>query len=457
MGVLLDHAQDIVVLLDESGVFTYANAAVDRNLGWDPETLVGESAFGYVHREDFDDVARTFRRTIESDSFAERTVEHRFRTADGDWVWLESRMSNLTDEQLEGYVVSSRDITDRVAAQRGHEETATRLREISATTGDVLWMFTGDWSELLFVNPAYETVYGGSTEELERDPRSFLDTVHPDDVPAVEAAMERLSAGESLDMEYRVDPATDYGTWVWVQAQPIVEDGEVVRITGFARDVTDRRRRERQLVVMDNLLRHNLRNDLNVIRGHAELIDRDRTDVETSTAVIRRTADDLLESAEKQRDLIAYLTEDVTPSRVDLAAVAERTVAAVDGRFPDATVDVRTPDAAPARTLDEVEFAMTELVENAVRHADGDPEVRVTVSSGTDRRTVTVEDRCPPIPEFEASVLTGDHEMSDIYHSTGLGLWLVYWVVELSGGDVEVSTSPDGGNRVVIRLPAAEA
>ena len=457
LSALLDYAQDNIVLLDDIGRCTYANAAVERSLGWDPEELVGEQALEFIHPEDYDEVAATFQQTIESESFTERTVEHRFRAADDSWVWLESRMSNLTDDQLEGYVVSSRDITDRIEAQRDREETATRLREISAMAGDVLWLFDGDWSELLFVNPAYEELYGGTVAELEADPESFLDTIHPDDVPAVEAAMERLSAGESVDMEYRVNPDTGYSTWAWVQAEPIVHDGEVVRITGFARDVTDRRRRERQLRVMDNLLRHNLRNDLNVIRGHAELIDRDRTDVETSTAVIRRTADDLLESAEKQRDLIAYLTEDVTPSRVDLAAVAERTVAAVDGRFPDATVDVRTPDAAPARTLDEVEFAMTELVENAVRHANGDPEVRVTVSSGTDRRTVTVEDRCPPIPEFEASVLTGDHEMSDIYHSTGLGLWLVYWVVELSGGDVEVSTSPDGGNRVVIRLPAAEA
>ena len=457
MGVLLDHAQDIVVLLDESGVFTYANAAVDRNLGWDPETLVGESAFGYVHREDFDDVARTFRRTIESDSFAERTVEHRFRTADGDWVWLESRMSNLTDEQLEGYVVSSRDITDRVAAQRGHEETATRLREISATTGDVLWMFTGDWSELLFVNPAYETVYGGSTEELERDPRSFLDTVHPDDVPAVKAAMERLSAGESLDMEYRVDPATDYGTWVWVQAQPIVEDGEVVRITGFARDVTDRRRRERQLVVMDNLLRHNLRNDLNVVQAHAELIERGEADVSESTAVIRRTVSDLLASAEKQRDLIAYLTDDVAPGWVDLVELVERSAETSERRFPAATVETRTPETAPTVALGELEYAIVELVENGVRHAETEtPVVNVSVSVEPAETTLTVTDEGPPIPAFEASVLTGDHEMTGIYHSTGLGLWLVYWVVELSGGRVEVDRSTSDGNCVRIHLPRDE-
>lgn len=457
LSALLDYAQDNIVLLDDIGRCTYANAAVERSLGWDPEELVGEQALEFIHPEDYDEVAATFQQTIESESFTERTVEHRFRAADDSWVWLESRMSNLTDDQLEGYVVSSRDITDRIEAQRDREETATRLREISAMAGDVLWLFDGDWSELLFVNPAYEELYGGTVAELEADPESFLDTIHPDDLPAVQAAMERLSAGESVDMEYRVNPDTGYSTWAWVQAEPIVHDGEVVRITGFARDVTDRRRRERQLRVMDNLLRHNLRNDLNVVQAHAELIERGEADVSESTAVIRRTVSDLLASAEKQRDLIAYLTDDVAPGWVDLVELVERSAETSERRFPAATVETRTPETAPTVALGELEYAIVELVENGVRHAETEtPVVNVSVSVEPAETTLTVTDEGPPIPAFEASVLTGDHEMTGIYHSTGLGLWLVYWVVELSGGRVEVDRSTSDGNCVRIHLPRDE-
>ncbi|TKX82640.1 PAS domain S-box protein, partial [Halorubrum sp. SS5] len=77
--------------------------------------------------------------------------------------------------------------------------------------------------------------------ELRGDPATFLDAIHPEDRRAVKEAMERLSAGESVDMEYRVNAAENYKRWVWVQGEPIVEDGEVVRITGFTKDVTDRR------------------------------------------------------------------------------------------------------------------------------------------------------------------------------------------------------------------------
>jgi len=186
----------------------------------------------------------------------------------------------------------------------------------------------------------------------------------------------------------------------------------------------------------------------------AELL---RESIGESTAIIRRTVDDLLASAEKQRDLIAYLTEDVTPGRVDLTEIVERSVETVERRFPGSTVETTTPETAPTVALCELEYAIVELVENGIRHAEDDaPVVNVSVSVGERETTLTVTDDGPPIPAFEASVLTGDHEMTDIYHSTGLGLWLVYWVVELSGGRIEVDSPTDDGNCVRIHLPRGE-
>ncbi|MFB6354132.1 MAG: response regulator [Halobacteriales archaeon] len=130
----------------------------------------------------------------------------------------------------------------RAAAAR----TERRLLELSENTNDVLWMFNHDWSELLFVNSAYETIWGRSADRLEADSRDFLNGIHPEDRDRVREAMSRLSAGEPVDLEYRVNAAEDYGRTVWVQGEPVVEAGEVVRVVGFARDVTDRRKREEQ-------------------------------------------------------------------------------------------------------------------------------------------------------------------------------------------------------------------
>lgn len=452
LGLLLDHVQDNIVVVDEGERITYANDAVERTLGYEPDDIVGENAFDYLHPDDIAEARNTFERTITADAFTQNTVEYRSRTSDGSWVWLESRMSNVTDEAVDGYVISSRDITDRIAAQREKAETATRLRVLAAVASDVLWMFSGDWSELLFVNSAYETVYGRPAEELRDDPSSFLETIHPEDRNRVEDAMVGLSDGISADIEYRVNSDHGADVSVWVQAEPIIEEGSVVGITGFTRDITDRKRRRRQLYIMDNLLRHNLRNDLTAILGQAEVIKEQAPETSDQIAVIRRTGEALIESAEKQRDIIDILTKEFRFESRDLRAIVRRSADAVSDRFDAARIRVDGASSVHAWVIPRIRLGITELIENAVRHSDQpEPQVEVTVAEEDERAVVGIRDDAPPIPANEAQVLTGEHEMTDIYHSTGLGLWLARLVVDMMNGQIRVDREPTG-NHIRLRL-----
>lgn len=456
LDALLDYTQDKIVVVDEAGTFTYLNQATERLLGFAPDELLGENAFEYIHPEDRNEVQALFEQVLTSDeAFTQANIEYRHRRKDGSWVYLDSRFSNLTDSELGGYVVSSREITDRVKAEQRRAETETQLEQIADKTTDVLWMFTADWEELLFVNPAFEDVYGGSVVGLKEDAASFLDYVHPDDRPAVTAAMERISGGTSVDMEYRVNPDHEYSRWVWVQGEPIFEDGEVARIVGFSRDITNRRRRERQLAVMDNLLRHNLRNDLNTILGSADLIAEHPEEAEERTALIRETGEELLETAEKQRKIIELLTDPVRPQTIDLVDVLARAVDEVTSDYPDAEIEANLPESLPARTLYEIEVAMEELIENAAKHANEAPNVRISGAVRDDEIVIEISDNCPPIPDYEYRVLTGEQEMGTVYHSTGLGLWLVYWVIDFSEGNIAFENG-DSGNTITVSLPRGE-
>ena len=102
-------------------------------------------------------------------------------------------------------------------------------------------------------------------------------------------------------------------------------------------------------------------------------------------------------------------------------------------------------------------YAVIELLENAILHNEHqEPSVQVTLDRVDARVGLTIEDDALPIPEIEARVLGGDHEMTAVYHSTGLGLWLVYWIVELSDGWIDVQSHPEAGNRIRITLPLTE-
>ncbi len=451
---LLAYTQDKVALVDESGEFGYVNEAAKQLLGYDPESLVGEDAFEYIHPDERAAARACFGRVIASDVATTETVRYRFRAADDSWVWMESRFSNVTDDALGGYVVSSRDVTDQVVAEQRRERAESRLQEIANTISDPVWMFSADWTELLFVSPAYEETYGQPIETVWEDPLAFIDTIHPDDVPCVENAMERLSAGESVSFEHRVNPEKNYDTFVWVQGEPIVEDGEVRRVVGFTRDITDRHRRERQLAVMDNLLRHNLRNDLSVILGNADLIEQEGDEEMAGHAkIIRQFGNDLLASAEKQRSIIDLLTGIQRPESVDIVDAIGQAVSIVSTEYPNATVRVAAPDAAEVEGMSELKVAFVELLENALEHDDtGDPAVDVEITVEEEHVVVRCIDACPPIPDEEYRVLTGEQEMTEVYHSTGLGLWLVYWAVDLSGGRITFERT-ETGNVISIRLP----
>jgi PAS domain S-box-containing protein len=446
---LLDLAGETVAVVDENGVFRYLNATVTGMLGFDPDELVGETAFAFVHPDDEARVVRAFDAVVDGDPPPEAPLEYRYRTAAADWIRLRSVLSPPAETGLDGYVVRSRNVT-------GETESVRRLETIVSTSPDVLWMFDADWSELLFVNDSLETVFGLAPADLRGDPDRFLEIVHPDDRPVVERAMARLSAGEEIRIDYRIEPSTGAMKWVRVPAEPVygVAD-EIVAVSGFARDVTDEYRRTRQLTVMDNLLRHTVRNDMNVVMGTAERIaERTTAGLEADAETIRRVAAELLETAEKQRDVIDLLGEGGAPRPIPLEPIVSEAVERMRALEPRGEFDVSCVPEATAVAIPELRYAIDELVENAVEHAESTPEVRIEVDRDDDRVTVAVRDNCPPIPVEQRRAITDEWMMDRLRHTVGMGLWLVYWTAERSGGELAFDTRRDG-NVVTLAVPSA--
>jgi PAS domain S-box-containing protein len=123
-----------------------------------------------------------------------------------------------------------------------------KIRELAEATDDVLWLISADWEDLLFVNSAYSRIWGQSETRLRADPTAFLDAVHPEDRSHAENAVERLTRGESVEIELRANSDENYERRVLIQAEPIFDrDGTVKRIAGASRDVTEQRAGQRRL------------------------------------------------------------------------------------------------------------------------------------------------------------------------------------------------------------------
>jgi signal transduction histidine kinase len=228
------------------------------------------------------------------------------------------------------------------------------------------------------------------------------------------------------------------------------------------RNVTDRQRYEQRLEVANRVLRHNLRNRMNVISGWAEELARsDAPEAATAGRRIGETAADLLDAGEKVRTMIEtaeYAAEPATPVEIAprLAPIVDR----IRGTWPEATVEADlAPGAAVAVPHPRLlTVALENLVENAVEHNDGEsPRVWVEVEpAGPDEpyTEIRVADDGPGVPEAERAVLAEGAE-TPLRHGSGLGLWLVHWSVAACGGEVRFADNEPRGSVVTVALRPA--
>ena len=137
-------------------------------------------------------------------------------------------------------------LVDAVSGPR--HDSGSQIRELTKATDDALWLVSSGWETVLFVNSAYSSVWGQPEAAFRADPTSFLDAVHPDDRPQAERAVDRLTEGESVELELRADPTAEFERRVLLQAEPVFDPaGSVARIAGASREVTEQRAQQRRL------------------------------------------------------------------------------------------------------------------------------------------------------------------------------------------------------------------
>jgi len=352
------------------------------------------------------------------------------------------------------------------------------LLQLTEYTDDCLWMFTPDWGELVFVNSAYEDIFGKSVAALREEPTSFVEAIHPDDRERVIERMEAVSDGEPADLEYRVDPATDYGTWVWVQAQPVYdESGEMEYVAGYTRDITQRKQYQRDLEAHREALEksneslrefayiasHDLQEPLRMVSSYVDLLDQeygDQFDEEAEEYMeyavsgarrMQRMINSLLEYSRVHTDAAEFHETDANDvfetSRQDLELL-------IDDHDAEISVDPLPTVCADPDQLGQV---FQNLVKNAIEHAsdEGTPRIEVTATERADADEFAVSDNGPGVPA---------DEQDDIFNiftkggasdgeNTGIGLAITRRIVQRHGGDIWVESEPGAGATFAFTIP----
>jgi signal transduction histidine kinase len=261
-----------------------------------------------------------------------------------------------------------------------------------------------------------------------------------------------------------------YGVVMDEQAFVVVNGSSGGALLGFVVGVYDVRRRRmearaeqlsQQMTVLNRVLRHDIRTNANVIQGNASRLTSESVDTAETADKIERQAADLVELGEQARDVEQVLIdESADREERDLSSLVETCCEQVRRDYPTATVDVSLPPTLPVVAHHLLDSAVANVVENAVEHNDKETP-RATVESasvsrdGTDYVELRVADNGPGIAEDEVEVLERGYE-TDLEHTSGLGLWLVRWIVASSGGEVRFEENEPEGSVVCLRLRRAE-
>ena len=235
-----------VVITDVEGRIEYVNPKFTKITGYAAEEVIGKNPrilkSGIGPCELYADLWKTI--------CAGREWHGKFynRKKNGDLYWEAASISPVTNSKgkVTHFVAVKDDITDRMRVEAELRESEERFRQMAETIDQVFWLADAEIASIIYVSPAYETIWGCTRESLYRNPRSFLDGIHPEDRVRVTATLQERT--QPFELEYRVIRPDGSVRWISDGCPIRNSAGEIYRFAGIAADITDKKELHERLV-----------------------------------------------------------------------------------------------------------------------------------------------------------------------------------------------------------------
>lgn len=157
---------------------------------------------------------------------------------------LDRRVRERTAELSRVNQTLTRKIAESKRSAAALRESEERFRQVTENIESVFWMSDPDKSDMIYVSPAYERIWGRTCQSVYREPLSFVEAIHPGDRDRVVAAFGKQQLGE-YDEEYRIIQPDGTLRWIRDRAFPVRdESGNISRVVGLAEDITERKHYE---------------------------------------------------------------------------------------------------------------------------------------------------------------------------------------------------------------------
>ncbi|WP_202318861.1 sensor histidine kinase [Archaeoglobus neptunius] len=429
-----------VIIVDESLKIRYVNRIIEITTGYTKEEFRRMSVFELIPEEEHHKILDAYRKGLGGEQIF---MENRYITKDKQvrWAWGFILPAEIGGERIG--VTNWIDIT-------GLKRYEKKLRESEEFHRSLIEEFITPVAviqdgRLVYVNRIFEKNTGYRKDELiGKDPLELL--VHPEDRDLFKRCID---GGNSKDYEihnfFRIKTKSGRERWMAIRLSEITYRGrEAVAITSvdmteLHRLTEELRRKNEYLSLLNKVLRHDILNDLTIIRAALELKD------EKLIKAARSRVDRISELI----DEIKILEEAGKEKRVLNLAEVVREIAEM---YRDAAVVKLNLEDVHVSANEGIKTVIQNVLNNAVKHSERFPvEIEIETMVEGDWIVLRIADNGRGVPDeikakiFDEGFTTGG--------GSGLGLFIVKNITELYGGKVEVKDNDPSGAVFEIRLP----
>ena len=480
LAAIVDSSDDAIISTALDGTISAWNRGAENVFGYPASEIVGKPMLLLLPPERIDEESDILARIKRGES-----VEH-FETVllrkDGTRIDVSMTISPIRDGNgmIVGVSKVARDITGRKQAEQIVRSSEEKFRQLAENIDEVFWMMNAAGTEIIYISPAYEQIWGRSCKSLYETPMDWSEAISPGDREHAHETFMRQLQGEKIDSEYRISTPDGQERWIRDRAFPIRDnDGQLIRIAGIAVDITERKRYEEELIharkgadaaneakseFLANMS-HEIRTPLNGIIGMTDLV------LGTELTAEQR---DYLETAKFSADALLNVINDILDfskieaGKIELEEVAFSLTDCVESALK--TMTLRANEKGLELLCDiaaevpqmvrgdpgRLRQVLLNLVGNALKFTEkGEVGIRVVADSIEGKASMLhfiVFDSGVGIAPEKLELIFDSFNQADAsttrqFGGTGLGLTISRCLVQMMGGRVWVESELGAGSR----------
>lgn len=479
--------------------FLDANEAAIAAYGYPRDELLTMRVTDVRPEEDVASFTTYVEQTVRAQRWIYRPPRYaRHRRKNGQIREVEVAAHHLTFEGHEAVLAVITDITDRLRAERERDALLAQVRHEAAAKAAILEqmadavLVADSQGRVVMANRSAHTLFGVPDGFWEHGPASRVwpwpslpwKTFGVDgvEISPAERTFARALHGETALAELRIVTEAGREAWISTSASPLRDDrGEITGVVWIGRETTEERyRREREeqgeklraLGQMASGVAHDLNQYLGLVAGYADLATRSLDGTPPHLGAAREALDVVaraaMDGSESVKRLLAFArpTQDGPAEIVDVGSLLREVATLTAPRWRDAAQQQGCPISTVVEITGEtlvlgwpsaLREAITNLIFNAVDALPEGGVIRLSAQTQGDRVIVEVADTGIGIPQEALRRVFEPFFTTKGARGNGLGLAIVYGIVERHDGVVSVSSPPGKGTSVSISLPATSA